>query len=356
MPGGEVLGILSDGTHIEVLEQSGEWLKARYSGQDGFVAAAYVTFDAAEPAAESGEVRTSDECRFEGNRAVAPDGTVFATRRGVGVMNIGTTRLATFIKAHAGDLFPPSCIKPSLVSVMQAVSENEGLLEAINTYDNAFLSFGVFQWTVGAGDGRGELAALLALLKTEDNAAFDRCFGRFGLDVAELNAPAGVVPTGYLSLAGKPLRTAAEKEQLRTLDWAYRFWLAGQNTAVRRAEVLHAAGRIDTFYGIERAALGGRALNALVNSEYGVALLLDQHVNRPAHVVTTVAGALARLPDAIADKPPPDWTTADEEALLAEYVAVRAGTGMTASDLRARRTRDAVASGACSAERGSFKT
>jgi hypothetical protein len=67
-------------------------------------------------------------------------------------------------------------LSDSLLRVMQAVSANEGKLEAINTWDNAFLTFGCFQWTAGTGDSAGELPALIARLKKEKPKAFDTFF------------------------------------------------------------------------------------------------------------------------------------------------------------------------------------
>src|SRR5690606_19844095 len=43
--------------------------------------------------------------------------------------------------------------------VLEATAENEGALDAINTWDNAFLSFGMFQWTAGQAGQPGELPA-----------------------------------------------------------------------------------------------------------------------------------------------------------------------------------------------------
>ena len=63
-------------------------------------------------------------------------------------------------------------VTTSEVNLMIAVAENEGRLDAINTWDNAFLSFGMFQWTLGTGGNQGELPALLRRLQNEDPAAF----------------------------------------------------------------------------------------------------------------------------------------------------------------------------------------
>ena len=109
------------------------------------------------------------ECRCEGSDALGPDGTRFAKKCRKGVYNYGKTTIGDFIRLNRTAF---ADVSPSLVRVMEAVSANEGKLEAINTWDNAFLSFGIFQWTTGAGDDPGELPALLGRLKQDYAAVF----------------------------------------------------------------------------------------------------------------------------------------------------------------------------------------
>ena len=100
---------------------------------------------------------------------------------------------------------------------MAAMSVVEGSLEAVNSYDDAHLSFGIFQWTAGGGDAAGEIAALLAGFKEGYPDAFENCFGRFGLD-ATLSG--GSRWTGFLTLDGASLTTSPEKDALRKMEWA----------------------------------------------------------------------------------------------------------------------------------------
>ena len=69
------------------------------------------------------------------------------------------------------------------MNVMVAVSKNEGNLDAINTWDNAFMTFGMFQWTIGASSDKGELAALVKKIKDVNLEKFTELFGNHGLDV-----------------------------------------------------------------------------------------------------------------------------------------------------------------------------
>jgi hypothetical protein len=241
--------------------------------------------------------------------------------------------------------------------VIQSVSENEGHIEAINTYDNSFLSCGIFQWTAGAGAGAGELPGLLDLVRMRSAATFAAYFGSVGLDVAMNAAPAGALRTGFFVLNGQKLNSATLKAQLRDNLWAYRFWRAAHDPQVRRAQVALAMSRVDAFY---KVAIAHRTATVAdyISSEYGVALLLDEHVNRPGHVPGILLGAV----DAYLARPgkgdPKTWTDADESAVLLAYLAARAkpkpAPPMTNSQGRANSILAHVTQGALSAKRGSF--
>ncbi len=352
-PGGPIIDSLGNGTRLTILESANGWHKVEaptpQGNRTGFVSADFVVVDEATPETPA------PGFRFVGKEAVAPDGTAFARKFRLGVFNNGTTTMREFVAANR-DLFPG--VAPSLLRVMEAVSANEGRLEAINTWDNAFLTFGAFQWTAGSGDGKGELPAMLDRLKRQDGEAYERCFGRFGLDVAEVTpespGPASDVPRGRFSLNVRVLRSAADKEVLRSLEWPYRFWRAGHDPAVRRAEIEHAIARIDVFYRNPGKRVRNRFVADYVTSEYGVALLLDQHVNRPGHVPGTLHKAADRIAQELGSDDPTNWGFAEEKRLLDLYLQFRAQTSMTDQAQRAERTKMAVSSGLASDQRGSF--
>ena len=353
-PGGNVIKVLSQNTTVQILEDQGEFLKVIVEGQVGFVKADLVKRDQSLtqpggiPAAGTGSFH------FVGNKAVAPDGTVFGTKFKLGIFNMGQTSISQFVQAH-GDAFPN--ISASRLRVMQAVSANEGKLEAINTFDNAFLTFGTFQWTVGSDNGAGELPALIARLKRTDLAVFNQLFGQFGIDIASVSSPPGQTPTGFFSLNGRPIKTAADKEQqMRTLERAFQFFKAGQNDVMRQVEIEQAASRIDLFYRDASHKINGRVIADFVSSEFGVALILDEHVNRPGHVPGTLAGAVNQFISTPGKSNPDTWTDQDEHKLMDIYIQRRNLTNMTDSQNRADRIRAAVTAGLASDKRGSFQS
>ena len=264
-----------------------------------------------------------------------------------GLFTSGDQKPAAYVASHEEQLRSLK-ISESEIKVMIAVAENEVNLDAINTWDNAFLSFDLFQWTAGQGNAKGELPALLARIK-KNRDLFDGYCGQHGLDVTGITD--GLV-RGYFSFRGTTLKTAAEKAQLRQAPWAFYFWLAGQDPAIQALEIKHAIGRLDQFYSNERYKVDNRYLvSELVTSEYGVGLILDQHVNRPAHVRTSLARALRQT----GLREPREWDSQDERTLINAYLKVREQTSMTHAGKRARVTNKYLKNGTISDRRGSFK-
>ena len=342
--GGTFIKVLTQGTVVEILEDQGNFLKVSVGGDIGFVAASFIRRNSG----------SNGSFHFQGNQAVAPDGTIFGTRSGPGIFNLGNTSIGDFVRANPA-VFPN--LSPSRLRVMSAVSVNEGKLEAINTFDNAFLTFGCFQWTAGSGNAAGELPAMVNKLKQTDAAVFNQLLGQFGLDIASVNSPPGQPPTGFFSLNGTTIDTAAEKEnRLRKLEMAFRFFRAGQNDTMRKVEIEFAASRIDLFYRDAHHKIRNLFIADFVSSEFGVALLLDEHVNRPGHIPGTLAGAVNQFINATGKADPSTWTTQDEASLLNIYIQRRNTTNMTDSQNRANRVRQAVSSGHASDQRGSFQS
>jgi hypothetical protein len=185
----------------------------------------------------------------------------------------------------------------------------------------------------------------------EDRDLFEHYLGRHGLDVAEVTP--GL--RGYFLLEDIKIKTETAKAQLRQAPWAFYFWLAGQDPAVQAMEFKHAIDRLDQFYSNERYKVGEYLVSDLVTSEYGVALILDNHVNRPAYV----KGSLFRALKATGLRDPANWGTTEERKLIDAYLKIRITHGrtpMTDAEKRARATMKYLTDGIISDRRGSFKS
>ena len=268
-----------------------------------------------------------------------------------GLYRIGLHEPENFIANHRVKLQEVN-LSDSEMNVIFATSENEGNLDAVNTWDNQFLSFGMFQWTAGGAGRPGELPALLKIVKDVYPDNFQHYWGQFGLDVIDVGAK-----TGWLSYRGKKLISAADKAMLREHIWAYRFARAGSDIEIQAAQIRHAVNRIQQFYYARSSKLNGYTLSELITSEYGMALLLDNHVNRPGYVYGCVAKALDRsnLSPAELSRGGDD----EEQLVIKNYLDVRETYGkypMTDAKQRAAVTRGYVVDGIISASRGSLST
>lgn len=271
-----------------------------------------------------------------------------------GVYHVGNHRPEDFIESNPPQLASIK-MSESLVRVMIAVSVNEGNLDAVNTWDNSFMTFGMFQWTLGARSDKGELPALMKKINTKDAAVFQQAFGQYGLDISEQDTNSTY---GYLTLNGNVINTPAEKEQLRTNEWATRFFEAGQDPVIQAVQVEHAASRLLNFYWKEKLKTTGDLLSDVVTSEFGVALLLDNHVNRPGYVRRCIDKAMGTM----SNQKPSTWDTAEEEELIKAYLRIRKtypddgnpNRPMTHAAKRGDRNVRLVKQGKLKTDRGSF--
>jgi hypothetical protein len=281
--------------------------------------------------------------RVDGSRVLTPDGRAFASSFRKGFVTNGSTTISEWLDTLPS---PPPSINSSALRVLDAMCVIEGKLEAVNSWDGAHISFGFFQWTAGMG-GDGELPVLLSDLKAADPGAFQDCLGQYGLD-ARVASPTAT--TGKLILGGNVLDSDAEKDVLRSPAWAYRFWRSGHHPSMRLAQLALAARRIKRF---QDAKTANRKLRDWINSEYGIALILDQHINRPGHVPKTLEQAIAALGGSLpAD--PASWGRAEEQRLIDVYLDKRDETSMTDSAKRAAKVASFVRDHQISDERKSF--
>ena len=296
--------------------------------------------------------RTKKSAYVNDGGAFTPEGQRFAREFRKGLVTRGQTTIEAFFAAPNR---PESTLSESVLRILTASSKNEGNYEAINSWDNAFLSFGILQWTAGVGTGRGELAGLLRKIDALFPDAFAEHFAsrRIGSQVGEVR-PQSLV-RGFLLLDGRPLDNPESKEVLRSPDMAHYFWRAGQDDRVREAQNSLAADRIGVFYDNSNFRVKDRQLSDYVTSEVAVALVFDQHVNRPGHVKRVMTEALdLAAEEGLRIEEPFDWGTPEETRLLELYLERRALTSMTHSQQRADVIFEQSRNGRCSPERGSF--
>ncbi len=264
-----------------------------------------------------------------------------------GNFTYGSEKMAAFMNKNP-DLLSEYEITKSAQNVMMSVSENEGNLDAINTWDNSYMTFGMFQWTLGAKHNPGELPSLLKKIKEAEPEIFEEYFGKYGLGVS---ADTGNV-YGCVTLDDKKIQRSYDKEQFRSAHWSFIFWRAGHNKYIQAIEVEHSLSRLKSFYW--KMTINGHSISKIITSEYGVGLILDNHVNRPGYVKSCIRNAMQQT----GLMNPDTWSDADELRVIKAYIKIRAtygGSPMTHANNRAAVTKKYVNNGTISSSRNSFK-
>ncbi len=311
------------------------------------------TINDPEPSTQKSDVILIDEgkkvyykYKNDGNKSY------LGTRYKNGLSRRGAQKTGEFI-ANNASLLKKLKISNSELNSLLVTSKNEGNLDAINTYDNSYMSFGMFQWTLGTGSSKGELPALAKLVKEKYPDAFEQFCGQFGVKVsADTNSV-----DGYLIYKNKKVNTAAEKQFFRNDMVAYRFATAGMDKRVDAVQVLHAINRFNRFYFVNTSKLGGNTLYELLSSEYAASLFLDNHVNRPGYLFPCVAKAVQA--SGMSYDQLKNGGDNEEMTVINHYLKIRETYGkypMTDAKHRADVAKQALNEGKISAKKGSFKS
>jgi hypothetical protein len=177
-------------------------------------------------------------------------------------------------------------LSESTKKILAIISHFEGGFTALNTWDIADVTFGMAQWTTGAG-GIGDLTWALSIIKREAPDAFAARLTKYGLDV---DSKAGLVltrPDGTILKGLKAAQAIKTDAKLAAVLSA-----AGTDPAIKDAE-LRAASRIEVIGALNRGLTvsfpptspGAKAtsrsipVSALITSEYGVGVLANHTVH-----------------------------------------------------------------------------
>jgi hypothetical protein len=274
------------------------------------------------------------------------------TKKAPGVYWMGNEEVGIFLQRYPAEVNPE--ISKICLQVIHQVARNEGKLDAINTYDQAFLSVGIFQWTLGTSTNAGELPALLKKVKVKYPVKYATWFTPLGIDIDEKTDET----TGFITLQGERIASLDQKEMFRRPFWAFHFWKVLMQPEFQAIQIEHAHDRFKNFYFKPEPKGLPYPLYQIITSSYGVALLLDMHVNRPGWVYPCIGLALAENANYAS---PDHWGTEEEAQIIDSYLKIRATytdgryAAMTSANERANKIGLAKQDGLLSRERGSFE-
>jgi hypothetical protein len=163
------------------------------------------------------------------------------------------------------------------IDLMQGIAEVEsgGFTQCVNTWDSDVVSLGFMQYTLA-----GELQELI------DSAP--AAFARYGI---------GLGPNMPLRRSGgtesvKGIQGVTDLQELRSLEWAGKFFRAGLDWEIIAAEVDKAKA---DFAAITTHDLGGVGGIPELNTPRVKAIIFELHNNRPVYVPAVVAAAAKEI-------------------------------------------------------------
>lgn len=261
-------------------------------------------------------------------------------------------------------------VTPSERAVISRMSASEGRLDAVQGYDNQIISAGAMQKTVNP-QGTGELPRQVWDFKEANPEKYQTLFADKGWTVERVK-PGNTEDSFALRLTvdGKTLTPRETADYIKDREnpdhWTKALdpmQKAGRDPDFQTQQIKDFQSRLRVATSVIPAGPNyTKPAGDYVTSEQGAALLLDHHVNRPAHVDNAFGLALDRFYAANpkVSRDPADWTAEQREqyepAILSNYQATRElkynGSAMTDADKRAARIVDP--SSPLSAKPGSF--
>jgi len=181
------------------------------------------------------------------------------------------------------------------IDMLQRIAnvETGGLIQGINSYDNAFMSMGFMQWTIKYNDRYSPNGKLQRLIERAPVP-----FRRYGIELAT---------TRYQIYAGKDKKTgktlyytplaikgASTPEDLRSLEWARRFYTAGLDADIIIAEVNLALEILKEDKQRIMNRVGRSFLQYYERSPILRALIHETFNNRPVYLYQALKQAIVR--------------------------------------------------------------
>lgn len=250
--------------------------------------------------------------------------------------------------------------------VISRMSDNEGRLDSVQAYDSEIATLGAMQKTINP-QGTGELPKQVWDFKQAHPAEYQTLFANRGWTVEHVGKGDGVGDYAMrLTVDGRTLTPAETatyiKDRAHPEHWDTALdplLQAGRDPTFQAQQIHDFKTRLDIAMAtVPRGAGYTQPISAYLTSEQGAALVLDQSVNRPGRVASSLGGALDRFYAANpkASRDPSQWTAeqraAYEPQIMTAYQSERVASRMTDPTTRAAHITGAGTT--LSADPGSF--
>ncbi|CAF3939814.1 unnamed protein product, partial [Rotaria sp. Silwood1] len=216
--------------------------------------------------------------------------------------------------------------------ILGAMSKNEGKLESVQSYDSEIVSVGAMQKTISS-KGTGEFPKQVWKFKEQYPEQYKELFEKHGWVVTN---NAQVYSMSYNGLTGNELKNSIRKDFQKEIEATRSknnvaaskpleaLVKAMNNKEFQEMQVLDFIDRLHKqVLPIKPIGFESYTLDDYLKSNFGKAVVLDQHVNRPGYVKADFGKALEHLFTKYPDlsKDPAKWGPNREkyEAELVDY-------------------------------------
>ena len=223
--------------------------------------------------------------------------------------------------------------------ILVAMSENEGNLDAAQSYDSEILTAGAMQKTINP-QGSGELPQQVFEFKLANQDLYQKLFADCGWEVRAVSGGKYLYYNGVTGNELKALlresfdRTAFEsKKQLTSKPLAV-FVNAIRTNEYLVKQVVDFVRRLRAAIALSPAGYRSFVIGDYIHSKLGKAVILDHHVNRPGNVASDFGAALDKffILNPTVSVNPRDWGVdhrKNESGLLDIYGSLRRMTDST---------------------------
>ncbi|WP_213083884.1 hypothetical protein [Chryseobacterium lactis] len=239
--------------------------------------------------------------------------------------------------------------------IILAMSENEGNMDAIQSYDSEIITAGAMQKTINP-EGYGELSIQLWEFKQEYPDKFKELFENCGWNVKEIEIPQKnkkvlkKYQAYYNDKTGKDLKALirkgfeAKKNKQKVICIPMESFInACKDPDFQSRQIVDFIKRLNSA--INKKPTGfSNPIKDFVKSKLGKATVLDHDVNRPGHVSDCFRDALNQFfaSNKKVSKNPVDWTgnhSIYEKEILEIYGPLRGKGNYTMTDASGRYTK-----------------
>jgi hypothetical protein len=221
--------------------------------------------------------------------------------------------------------------------ILVGMSENEGNLDAVQSYDSEIVTVGAMQKTINPS-GYGEFPTQMAEFKGKNEDKFKALFENCGWTVKN---EGGKWRVYYNNLTGADLKAKirdgfkkdnfGKKVECRPLEPLIN---AANDIAFQEKQIFDFIDRLKNKVLVIVPKNHVKQISAYVKSKLGKAVVLDHHVNRPGYVKDDFGAALDRFysKHPTVSKNPADWGAnhdSYEKEIIEDYGKKRRGTDMS---------------------------